>query len=108
MGYQRNDRDTAHAHRIGQARALFERFTGRPPERVACLPFERWAPRVLVELGELRALVYRAARRAGEPGGRQTYVHHFDRPPHLLADPAGRRLFIAGGRFRVTRRGIEG
>jgi hypothetical protein len=105
VGYQRHDRG---AQCIGQARALFERFTGRPPERVVRRPFERCAPQVLVELGELRALVYRSARRAGESGAVQNYVHHFDTPPRLFADPAGQRLFIAGGRFRVTRRGIEG
>jgi hypothetical protein len=63
-------------------------------------------PNVLVQLGELRALVYRSDR--GPVATPRTYVHFFDRPPRLLADSTGTRLFIAGGCYRVTRRGIEG
>jgi hypothetical protein len=88
--------------------SLHQRFYGRAPECIARARIESTsAPRVLVALGELRALVYRAARAPGGPGGR-SYVHFFEQPPALLADAAGRRLFIAGGRYRVTRRGIEG
>ncbi len=67
---------------------------------------ERLAPAVLVELGELAGVIYRSAR-GGTPCPR-TYVHFFDDPPTLAADPDGRRLFIVGGRYRITRRGIEG
>ncbi|MDX2033435.1 MAG: hypothetical protein SF339_22355 [Blastocatellia bacterium] len=38
----------------------------------------------------------------------KNYVHFFQRPPVLAADPAGRRLYIIGGRYRLTPRGIEG
>jgi hypothetical protein len=31
-----------------------------------------------------------------------------DDPPRLVADVTGRRLFIVGGSYRVTARGIEG
>jgi hypothetical protein len=31
-----------------------------------------------------------------------------DTPPILASDPAGRQLFILGGNYRVTERGIEG
>lgn len=101
MGY-------VHHPRIGEACALYRQFTGRAPQRLAIARLPRAQPGVLVDLGELTALVYRAARRAGAPGQARSYVHRFDSPPRLLADAAGRRLFIAGGRFRVTRRGIEG
>lgn len=93
---------------LGRALALYRRYAGRAPDRVGSALLDGRPPRVLVELGELRALVYRAARGTGAAGRRQSYVHHFETPPRLLADPEGRRLFIAGGRFRVTRRGIEG
>jgi hypothetical protein len=93
------------SHRFGQACALHRRFFGCAPDRIEHARVEAAPPRrVLVELGELRALVYRAAR----DGRSRDYVHFFDQPPRLLADARGRRLFIAGGRFRVTRRGIEG
>jgi hypothetical protein len=97
-----------HDPRLGQACALYERFTGRAPQRLSLERMPRPQPGVLVDLGELTALVYRAARRADAPRQAESYVHRFDVPPRLLADAAGRRLFIAGGRFRVTRRGIEG
>lgn len=97
-----------HHPRLGQACALYRDFTGRAPQRLELARLPRTPPGVLVELGELTALVYRAARRADAPGQAESYVHRFASPPRLLADAAGRRLFIAGGRFRVTRRGIEG
>ena len=97
-----------HHPRLGEACALYRRFTGRAPQRLAIGKLQRAHPGVLVELGELTALVYRTARRADAPGSAESYVHRFASPPRLLADASGRRLFIAGGRFRVTRRGIEG
>jgi hypothetical protein len=93
------------AQGLGQACALHQRFFGRAPDRIDRTRVEAAPPRrVLVELGELRALVYRAAR----DGRARNYVHFFERPPRLLADAQGQRLFIDGGRFRVTRQGIEG
>jgi hypothetical protein len=93
------------AQRLGAACALHQRFFGRAPDRIERARLEAAPPRrVLVELGELRALVYRAPRN----GRRRNYVHFFEQPPRLLADAQGRRLFIDGGSFRVTRQGIEG
>lgn len=57
-------------------------------------------------LGELRGVIYRRHGLPGEPP--KNYVHFFKRAPLLTADPTGRRLFIIGGQYRVTRRGIEG
>lgn len=93
------------ARRLGAARQLHERFFGRAADRIEYARIERAPPRrALVELGELRALVYRSSR----GGHRRSYVHFFECPPRLLADAQGRRLFIDGGRIRVTPRGIEG
>jgi hypothetical protein len=61
----------------------------------------------LMPLGELRGVIYRASRAPGEVP--QNYVHFFEQQfPVLAADPTGRRLYIIGGRYRVTKRGIEG
>ena len=38
----------------------------------------------------------------------RTYIHFMEKPPILASDPAGRQLFIVGGNYRVTERGIEG
>ena len=64
----------------------------------------RWP---LLPVGELRGLIYRARRAPGDPA--RTYVHFFkeDRPV-LATNLPGTRLYIVGGRYRVTGRGIEG
>lgn len=63
-------------------------------------------PRVMVRLGELRGLIYRSDR--GQCGSPRTFIHFMEKPPALACDPAGRQLYILGGKYRVTRRGIEG
>jgi len=63
-------------------------------------------PLPLAPLGELRGVIYRKPGRPGETA--KNYVHFFEQAPLLAADPRGRRLFIIGGQYRVTKRGIEG
>ena len=63
------------------------------------------AIQVLVHLGALRGVVYSTDR--GD-GGVRTYIHFMEHPPVLACDSAGTQLYILGGRYRVTRRGIEG
>ena len=60
----------------------------------------------LAPVGELRGLIYRARRAPGEAP--QNYVHFFRRPPLLATDAGGQRLYVVGGQYRVTKRGIEG
>jgi len=60
----------------------------------------------LAPVGELRGLIYRARRAPG--AAPQNYVHFFKRPPVLATDTGGQRLYVIGGQYRVTRRGIEG
>jgi hypothetical protein len=62
-------------------------------------------PNVLVLLGALRGLIYRADR--GD-GGVRTYIHFMEREPQLTCNTDGTQLYIVGGNYRVTRRGIEG
>jgi hypothetical protein len=88
------------------AKRLFGRFHRFPPSRVLTGRCDRRVPRVLVRLGELKALVYSSDR--GKPGQPRSFIHFMDSPPTLACDAAGRRLFILGGRFRVTPFGIEG
>jgi hypothetical protein len=87
----------------GRLYASFHRFPPRSLRREAC---RRRIPGVLVDLGELRAVVYRSDR--GSPGRPRTYVHFMESSPRLACDVSGRRLYILGGRYRVTERGIEG
>lgn len=74
---------------------------------VARVRITRFVRLPLAPLGELRGLIYRASRAPGEVP--KNYVHFFNqRLPVLAADPTGKRLYILGGRYRVTKRGIEG
>ena len=60
---------------------------------------------MLAHVGELRGLIYRSDR--GQRGQPRTFVHSFEH--RLLAcDPRGKQLYILGGNYRVTPRGIEG
>lgn len=90
----------------GRACGLFERFHRFPPPRMVRTRARRLMPRVLVGLGQLRALVYRSNK--GCPHRFQTYIHFMESPPLLACDAAGRQLYIVGGRYQVTDRGIEG
>ena len=58
-------------------------------------------------VGELRGLIYRTSRVPGEEP--KNYVHFFkDKLPTLATNPAGTRLYIVGGSYRVTNSGIHG
>jgi hypothetical protein len=88
------------------ARSLFERFHCYPSPQLIRQSCHRLMPSVLVRLGELRGLIYRAER--GRRGCPQTFIHFLGEPAQLACDPQGRQLYILGGRYRVTSRGIEG
>lgn len=59
----------------------------------------------LVDLGALRGLIY---SRCINDGPMRTFIHFMEDPPRLMCDARGRKLFVVGGTYRVTRRGIEG
>jgi len=66
----------------------------------------RVLPPVVVQLGDLVGLIYRSDKwQRGEP---RTYIHVLRDPPRLVSDIGGRQLFMLGGSYRVTARGIEG
>lgn len=83
----------------------FRDFHARAPPHIVRSACRRTMPPVLVQLGRLRALVYTADR--GD-GGQRSYIHFMEREPLLTCDPEGTQLYIVGGRYRITRRGIEG
>lgn len=91
---------------LADALNLFARFHCYPPGRLDRVRCPRSIPRVLVRLGRLKGLVYSSDR--GQPGKPRTFIHFLETPPVLASDASGRRLFIVGGNYRVTRNGIEG
>ncbi len=90
---------------VHRAQSLFERFHRFCPPRMVRERCRRLIPKVLVDLGRLRALVYSAER---GPCGPRTFIHFMETPPRLACNPEGTQLYILGGRYQVTRRGIEG
>jgi hypothetical protein len=91
---------------LEDARATFLSFHRFVPTGVRRARCRRMMPAVLVELGALRGLIYSADRNGC--GRAQSYIHFMDAPPMLACDPSGTQLYIVGGRYRVTARGIEG
>lgn len=90
---------------VREAAALYRRFTRLPARAVERVPHRRLIPPVVVDLGRLMAVVYRSDKWVGHP---RTYIHRMDDPPRLVSDVDGRRLFVVGGSYRITDRGIEG
>ena len=101
------DRESAsldQREQLARARRLFETFAGFAAPQVATRRINRTIPKVLVDMGALRGLVYTKDHR----GARRTYIHFMDEPPRLMCDADGRQLYLLGGSYRVTYRGLEG
>lgn len=90
---------------MDQARSLFRSFHSFPPlglRRSRC----RAVPEMVVHLGQLKGLIYSSDR--GQCGRPRTFVHFLETPATLAANPEGTQLYILGGRYRVTHKGIVG
>jgi hypothetical protein len=63
-------------------------------------------PRTLVLIGELEGVIYRTAKGKRK---QESWVHFHDErtPPKLAYDPQTGQLYILGGKYRITPRGIE-
>jgi hypothetical protein len=89
---------------LATALHLFETFAGFPAPQIATRRIDRVLPEVLMDMGALRGVIYSK----DHGGARKTYIHFMDDPPRLMCDADGRRLYVVGGSYRITRRGIEG
>lgn len=85
---------------------LYQGLNRFGPSRVIRIRHPRVIPSVVVELGELVGLIYRSDK--GQPGRLRTYIHLMQDPPRLVSNVEGTQLYIVGGSYRVTWRGIEG
>jgi len=91
---------------LDRGAALFTRFHAYAPTRVDRV-HTRWRlPSTVVRLGRLVGVIYASDR--GSCGRQRTFVHFMDDPPTLAADVDGTQLYVLGGRYRVTERGLEG
>jgi len=100
-----HDETPRRANELARAQRLYETFYGCEPRRTRRERVDRIVPSVLVDLGSLRGLIY--SKRSGD-GPMRTFIHFMEEPPRLMCDADGRRLFVVGGNYRITRRGIEG
>ncbi|MGH8583394.1 MAG: hypothetical protein ACREWG_11545 [Gammaproteobacteria bacterium] len=91
---------------VRQGIGLYRKFNRYGPTRLTQLTHPRVIPPVVVELGELVGLIYRSDK--GQPGRPQTYIHFMEEPPRLVSNTEGTQLYLVGGRYRITPRGIEG
>jgi hypothetical protein len=85
---------------------LYHGFNGFEPAQVVKVRHPRVIPPVVVELGELVGLIYRSDK--GQSGRPQTYIHRMEDPPRLVSNIEGTQLYIVGGNYKITPRGIEG
>lgn len=91
---------------VNEAIRMFERFHGRTPKRGDKVEIPD-PPEVVTLLGEIVQINYRAKKHGDEK--ELEYYHRFEHPrPILVTDGKGRRLYIAGGRYKITEAGIEG
>ena len=98
-------RDSACPRDLRKARERFRLFHCFPPNQIAYQPCSRLIPRVLVHVGRLKGLIYSSDKGDGR---QKTYIHFMEKPPRLACNSRGNQLYIVGGRYRVTKRGIEG
>lgn len=91
---------------VRQGEALYRQFNRFDPRCLVRERHSRIIPPVVVQLGDLVGLIYRSDKWL--PGRPRTYIHFMANPPRLVTDVGGRRLFVVGGSYRVTTRGIEG
>ena len=89
---------------VREAVQRFTGFKGERPKSVSRVSVPT-APRVLLTLGACVGIMYRTHR-----GGRtDNYLHRFKKSarPTLAVSSDGRTLYLLGGEYRVTDRGIE-
>lgn len=88
---------------VRRAAGLYQRFSGHDAEVIAEIDIPA-PPRAIVAVGELEGVLYKTMR----DGKVEHYIHKFaprDRPV-LCVTPNGKRIYVVGGHFTFTERGI--
>lgn len=88
---------------VRRAASLYERFTGHEVDTVDRVHVPA-LPKVLVNIGELDGVLYTTVR----DGRVEKYIHKFAAKdkPLLCVAPDGSSIFVIGGRYTFTERGI--
>lgn len=88
---------------IRDAAALYADFSGHEPEIVGELD-KPVIPDVLIGIGEIDGIMYSTIR----DGVLEKYIHRFNKKsrPLFAVSPDGKQLFMLGGAYNFTERGI--
>lgn len=88
---------------IRKAASLYERFSGHEAESIGKIRVPG-LPKVGVCIGEVDGILYTTVR----DGVVEKYIHKFAKAdkPLFVVSPNGKQLFMIGGRFTFTERGI--
>lgn len=82
---------------------LYENFTGHEGETIAKVKIPD-PPSSLAVIGEIKAIVYTTVR----DNESEEYIHQFKKStrPLFCVSPDGKQIFIVGGEYSFTERGI--
>lgn len=99
----RNPVPMSSAVQVREAADLYERFTGHAAEEIGRVPAPTM-PQVLVAVGECDGILYSTVR----DGKLEKYIHEFKKSarPLFCVAPDGSALFLIGGKYTFTERGI--
>lgn len=88
---------------VRKAAALYERFSGHEAEEMGRIKVPP-LPDVGVAIGQMDGVLYTTVR----DGVTERYIHEFRKgdEPLFVVSPDGKRLFMIGGRYDFTERGI--
>lgn len=96
--------ESAEDRAIRRAVARFTNFHGDPPADIKRINLRR-QDRVVLTVGEVKGIMYDTVR----DGRRESYLHRFrsvKARPLLAVSSDGRQLYLIGGSYSVTARGI--
>jgi hypothetical protein len=88
---------------VEEAARLFRRFTGHEPRYVDTVDAQPM-PKALTAIGKCDGILYSAVR----DGKLERYIHEFSRKsrPTFAVSPDGKQLYLLGGAYNFTSRGI--
>lgn len=88
---------------VAKAGRLYREFSGHEPDETELIDVPDM-PRAVLVIGELEGVIYSTVR----DDTAERYIHKFRKSSRamLCASPDGEQLFIVGGRFEFTDRGI--
>lgn len=103
-GYNRNPVPaSSHLKEIEAAKRLYHKFTGHDAEEVGTID-KPPIPGVLIAIGTIDGVMYTTVR----DGVTEKYVHRFKKSsrPLFAVSPDGKSLYMIGGSYNFTERGI--